>query len=52
VAYVPERGDLAWINFDPQAGREQAENRPALVLTEGDFNAATGLLVCLPGHPS
>jgi mRNA interferase MazF len=48
VAYVPERGDLAWINFDPQAGREQAKNRPALVLTGADFNAATGLLVVCP----
>lgn len=48
MAYVPERGDLAWINFDPQAGREQAKSRPALVLTGADFNAATGLLVVCP----
>jgi mRNA interferase MazF len=48
VAYVPERGDLAWVNFDPQAGREQAKNRPALVLTSADFNATTGLLVVCP----
>ncbi len=48
MAYVPERGDLAWINFDPQAGREQAKNRPALVLIGADFNAATGLLVVCP----
>ena len=48
MAYVPEQGDLAWINFDAQAGREQAKNRPALVLTAGDFNAATGLLVVCP----
>jgi mRNA interferase MazF len=45
---VPERGDLAWINFDPQAGREQAENRLALVMTGADFNATTGLLVVCP----
>jgi mRNA interferase MazF len=48
MTYVPERGDLAWINFDPQVGREQAKNRPALVLTGADFNAATGLLVVCP----
>ena len=48
MTYVPERGDLAWINFDPQVEREQAKNRPALVLTESDFNAATGLLVVCP----
>ena len=48
MTYLPERGDLAWINFDPQAGREQAKNRPAQVLTASEFNAATGLLVVCP----
>ena len=48
MAYVPDQGDLAWINFDPQAGREQAKNRPALVLTGSAFNTATGLLVVCP----
>jgi mRNA interferase MazF len=48
VAYLPDQGDLAWINFDPQMGREQARNRPALILTASDFNAATGLLVVCP----
>ena len=48
MAYIPEAGDLAWINFDPQAGREQAKSRPALVMTASDFNAATGLLVACP----
>lgn len=46
--YLPEQGDLAWINFDPQAGREQTKNRPGLVITASDFNAATGLLVVCP----
>ncbi len=31
--YVPERGDLLWLTFGPQAGREQAGRRPALVLS-------------------
>jgi len=48
VAYLPDQGDLAWIDFDPQAGREQAKNRPALILTASDFNATTGLLVVCP----
>jgi mRNA interferase MazF len=30
TGYLPEAGDLVWINFDPQAGRAQAKNRPAL----------------------
>jgi mRNA interferase MazF len=48
MAYLPEAGDLVWINFDPQAGREQAKNRPALVITGAEFNAATGLLMACP----
>ncbi len=46
--YLPDAGDLVWVNFDPQAGREQARNRPALVMTGSVFNAATGLLVVCP----
>jgi len=46
--YKPARGDLAWINFEPQAGREQAKNRPGLVLTDREFNLTTGLLVACP----
>jgi len=48
ATYVPDQGDLAWINFDPQAGREQAKNRPTLILTAAKFNAATSLLVACP----
>lgn len=41
----PERGDVVWINFDPQAGREQAGRRPALVLTPERYNRLVGLLI-------
>jgi mRNA interferase MazF len=45
--YVPERGDFVWIDFDPQVGHEQAGRRPALVLSPGSYNRATGrALVC------
>jgi len=45
--YVPERGDAIWLNFDPQAGREQRGRRPALVLSPSAYNAKSGLaLVC------
>jgi mRNA interferase MazF len=46
--YQPDRGDLAWINFEPQAGREQSKNRPGLVLTNREFNISTGLLIVCP----
>ena len=45
--YVPERGDLVWITFTPQAGHEQAGRRPALVLSPASYNGKAGLaLVC------
>ncbi|MEO7634909.1 MAG: endoribonuclease MazF [Sphingomicrobium sp.] len=46
--WVPDRGEIIWINFDPQAGREQGGHRPALVLSSRDYNGKVGLLVCVP----
>jgi len=44
---APERGDLVWLQFNPQAGHEQAGRRPALVVSPGTYNAKVGLaLVC------
>lgn len=48
VAYVPERGDLVWLDFDPQAGHEQAGNRPAIVLSDSTYNARVGLCIACP----
>lgn len=55
--YVPESGDVVWLEFDPQAGHEQAGHRPALVISPASYNGKTGLMVCCPmstkvkGHP-
>ena len=46
--YVPDRGDVVWIDFDPQIGHEQASRRPALVLSPNDYNKKTGLTVVCP----
>ena len=46
--YVPRAGDIVWLDFDPQAGREQAKRRPALVLTEQSYNRASGLVIVYP----
>ena len=48
AAYVPEAGDVVWLDFDPQAGREQARRRPALVLTDRSYNRASGLVIVCP----
>jgi mRNA interferase MazF len=46
--YVPEAGDIVWLQFDPQAGHEQAGYRPAVVISPSSYNAKTGLMVCCP----
>ena len=47
-AYVPERGDVVWLHFDPQAGHEQAGKRPALVLSPSAYNGRVGLALLCP----
>lgn len=46
--YSPDAGDVVWLNFMPQARHEQAERRPALVLSPGAYNDKTSLMVCCP----
>jgi mRNA interferase MazF len=46
--YVPEAGDIAWLDFDRQAGRAQSRRRPALVLTDRAYNRTSGLAVVCP----
>jgi mRNA interferase MazF len=48
ASFVPDTGDVVWLDFDPQAGREQAGRRPALVLSPASYNAKTGLMICCP----
>jgi mRNA interferase MazF len=48
VSYVPDAGDIVWIHFDPQTGREQARHRPAIVLSPASYNTKAGLLLCCP----
>ena len=48
TAYVPQRGDLIWLNFDPRTGHKQSGQRPAIVLSPGKYNSKTGLLLACP----
>ena len=48
MAYVPERGDVVWITFNPQAGHEQVGRRPALVLSPKAYNGKVGLALLCP----
>ena len=57
MAYVPERGDAVWLDFNPQRGHEQAGRRPTLVLSPSLYNRRSGLaLFCsitnqIKGYP-
>lgn len=46
--YVPKRGDLCWVSFDPQSGQEQKGRRPALVLSNQLFNRRVGMAIVCP----
>jgi len=48
VAYVPDRGDLVWLEFTLQTGSEQAGRRPALVISPKTYNAKVGLALFCP----
>lgn len=46
--YIPNRGDLVWIDLDPTKGSEQAKTRPALALSPKTYNHKTGLAILCP----
>ena len=46
--WIPDSGDIIWIDLNPTVGHEQSGKRPALVLTSSSYNAATGLLLACP----
>jgi mRNA interferase MazF len=48
AGYVPRRGDVVWLSFDPQAGHEQAGHRPAFVLSPEAYHRKAGLLLACP----
>jgi mRNA interferase MazF len=48
LGYTPNRGDIIWLQFTPQAGHEQAGRRPALVISPRAYNRKVGLALCCP----
>jgi mRNA interferase MazF len=46
--YIPDRGDIVWLNFNPQVGHEQAGMRPALVISAQAYNKRSGLMLACP----
>ena len=48
AAWVPDSGEIVWVNFNPQVGHEQAGHRPALVLSPARYNGPRGMMLCCP----
>ena len=46
--YIPKRGDIVFLNFNPQSGKEQSGKRPALVISHHEYNKKIGLAICCP----
>ena len=46
--YIPDRRYLVWLDFEPSKGKEIGKYRPALVLSNREYNRKTGLLICCP----
>ena len=48
TGYIPDRGDIVWLNFTPQSGHEQAGKRPALVVSPYSYNNKVDLALFFP----
>jgi mRNA interferase MazF len=46
--YIPERGDIVWLNFNPGSGHEQQGKRPSMVVSPKEYNEKTGLGLFCP----
>ena len=51
MSYIPQAGDIVWLNFTPQVGHEQTGHRPVLVLSPKAYNQKTSLMICCPITP-
>lgn len=46
--YIPDVGDVVWINCDPSTGNEHKKRRPAVILSPKQYNKLTSLCICCP----
>lgn len=56
VRYIPQKGDIVWLDFSPQSGREHRGRRPALVVSSSQYNRIGLMLACpitskIKGYP-
>lgn len=46
--YVPERGDIVYLDFDPTKGHEQRGHRPAFIISPRIYNQKSSLALFMP----
>jgi mRNA interferase MazF len=46
--YIPNKGDIVWLDFDPSSGKEIKKRRPGLVVSKYQFNRSTLFAVICP----
>ena len=46
--YIPDRGDIVWLNFDPVKGHEQQGPRPAVIISPRRYNAMAEISLACP----
>ncbi len=46
--YIPDQGDIIWLNFDPSSGKEIVKRRPAFVISRKAFSEHTALAIVAP----
>jgi mRNA interferase MazF len=48
ASWVPDRGEIIFIQFNPAVGEEMPNDHPMLVISTKAFNERTGLVVGFP----
>lgn len=48
MSFIPDQGDIVWLNFDPSSGKEIMKRRPAFVISRKAFNEHTGMAIVAP----
>ncbi|WP_340689621.1 type II toxin-antitoxin system PemK/MazF family toxin [Candidatus Ruthia endofausta] len=46
--YIPNRGDIVWLDFEPTKGREIVRYRPVLILSSKQYAKKIGIVICSP----
>lgn len=48
MSYIPKKGDIVWLDFDPSCGKEIIKRRPAFVISQQAFNEHTKMIITAP----